>query len=408
MVWMEKAERRTWRSRTLLLAIVPCALFVAQSSCSDGRLIGTAGVPEGGTFSPLAPIDASDSDAEAGLIAYCPSSQCPPGWMTCPDSRFPCDTNILAEARNCGGCGMACPTKGAGGERFVCNEGTCTMECSATAGDRKDCDGLVDNGCESGLFDPLNCGACGVVCAVGESCHYQDAKRTKVGCGCPPGTVDCQVCTDVSADDDNCGACNHTCDRTGGPGAPQYLNTYYGCGSGQCGNLKCKPGFANCDGDIENGCEASTSTDDNCGYCGNKCGAGQKCGVNEASGELSCLCAEGRTFCQTGEKDGLPVGRCADVISDTLNCGACGVSCGGANLNEMPICDYGRCVFRCRNGAADCNGSRTDGCEIDTRSDPRNCGGCGITCDLTMGQACVAGKCVVEPCDQADAGEVTR
>ena len=283
------------------------------------------------------------------------------------------------------------------------------MECNAALGS-KDCDGLVDNGCESSALDPTNCGACGVVCAAGERCRYQDQKRTEIGCGCPPGTVDCRgFCRDLGADDANCAACNKRCDRTGGPNAPQYSNMYYGCVSGQCGKLKCNARFADCDGDLENGCETSTFTDDNCGHCGNKCGAGQKCAVDDM-GLPSCVCDSDLTFCQTGEVSGLPKGYCVDISSSVGDCGACGTACAvfGDGWGQRAECEFGNCVIACSDGWANCNGSQVDGCEIDTRSDPRNCGGCGITCDLTLGQACVAGKCVVEPCDQPDAGEVTR
>jgi hypothetical protein len=302
---------------------------------------------------------------------------------------------------------MACPP-GTGFEQFTCSEGACKLECNAATG-AKDCDGLVDNGCESSLLDPTNCGACGVVCAVGERCIWQDEKLTEVGCGCPPGKVDCGTCRDLRADDANCGACDNACDPSGGPDAREYSNVYYGCVSGQCGKPKCQAGFADCDGNMENGCETPTFTDDNCGYCGNTCGAGQKCAV-DGMGKPSCVCDSGLTFCQTGEQHGLPEGYCIDVSSSPSNCGTCFNRCslGGAGYSQIAVCDFGKCTVGCRNGAADCNGSQFDGCEIDTRSDPRNCGGCGITCDLTLGQACVAGKCVVEPCEQADAGEVTR
>ncbi len=355
---------------------------------------------------PDAGPDATPDPRE--LIAYCPSSQCPPGWMTCPDSRFPCDTNILADSRNCGGCGMACSLN-TGFEEFTCSEGACKLECYVGFGS-KDCDGLVDNGCESGVHDPANCGACGVACPVGVRCMWQDEQLSEVGCGCPPGKVDCGgLCRDLSADDANCGACDNACDPTGGPDAPQYANAGYGCGSGQCGQLKCRAPFENCDGVLANGCETSIFTDDNCGACGNKCGAGQKCVVGEQD-RPSCMCDPGLTFCQTGEKHGIPQGYCVDVSSSVGNCGACGNSCVAfaVGLGQSPLCDFGKCAVRCLDGWADCNGSRSDGCETDTKSDPRNCGGCGITCDLSLGQACVAGKCVVEPCDQADAGEVTR
>ena len=125
--------------------------------------------------------------------------------------------------------------------------------------------------------------------------------------------------------------------------------------------------------------------------------------------EISCLCAGGLTFCQRSEIDGLPVGQCVDVTTDHNNCGGCDITCTGSPnraLGELPICDFGKCILVCLDGTADCNGSQSDGCEINTKSDPRNCGGCGISCDLTKGQACVAGKCVVEPCD--DGSEVTR
>ncbi|MBN9161190.1 MAG: hypothetical protein BGO98_33925 [Myxococcales bacterium 68-20] len=390
--------------RVIVAALLSAALV---ASCGvDTNVIGT--LPDASAPAAFGEVDSGAVTPEAGLglISYCPSSQCPPGWTTCPDSRFPCDTNILADSRNCGGCGMACPP-GTGAESFFCNEGACKLECAFGA---KDCDGLIDNGCESDVRDPANCGACGVACAVGERCQWRDDLFKEVGCGCPPGQLDCGLCTDVRANDANCGACDNACDPTGGPDAPQYANMYYGCLSSQCGKFKCEGGFADCDGKLENGCETSTFTDDNCGYCGNKCGAGQKC-VVDAMGQPSCMCDEGLTFCQTGdEKHGLPEGYCVDVSSSASNCGACGVSCPylGVGYSQRVACDFGKCVLRCQNGAADCNGSQSDGCEIDTRSDPRNCGGCGITCDLKMGQACVAGKCVVEPCDQADAGEVTR
>lgn len=75
-------------------------------------------------------------------------------------------------------------------------------------------------------------------------------------------------------------------------------------------------------------------------------------------------------------------------------------------LGGSQICLYGECKQICNADRADCNGSSVDGCETSINSDPKNCGGCGVTCDLASGQACVLGHCVVEPCE-TDAG-VTR
>jgi hypothetical protein len=55
-------------------------------------------------------------------------------------------------------------------------------------------------------------------------------------------------------------------------------------------------------------------------------------------------------------------------------------------------------------GRADCNGNLEDSCEVKIDSDPYNCGACGVVCDAVAGQACVHGRCAVEPCPEQDAG----
>ena len=80
-----------------------------------------------------------------------------------------------------------------------------------------------------------------------------------------------------------------------------------------------------------------------------------------APGETPLECPDGQTACG---------GECVDVQTDTANCGACGVSCGGA-------CENGTCVDQpaCPDGQTDCGGFCTD-----TTSDLNNCGGCGTAC----------------------------
>jgi hypothetical protein len=48
-------------------------------------------------------------------------------------------------------------------------------------------------------------------------------------------------------------------------------------------------------------------------------------------------------------------------------------------------------VATCNTGYADCNGVPSDGCEVDTTTDPAHCGGCGTAC--APGHSCAAGMC---------------
>jgi hypothetical protein len=47
----------------------------------------------------------------------------------------------------------------------------------------------------------------------------------------------------------------------------------------------------------------------------------------------------------------------------------------------------------------DCNGVATDGCERDVRSDPSNCGGCGLRCSFPEATGrCAEGRCAIASC----------
>ncbi|WP_146651731.1 hypothetical protein [Labilithrix luteola] len=354
---------------------------------------------------PVFVTEDAGGDADASdFVNYCPSNKCPPGWTTCPTSLFPCDVNLLSDVNNCGACGSTCPP--GLNEKFSCDNGACKMACEK----HLDCDGIVDNGCEISPVDDKNCGACGKECKDPDKrCVYQGQwGNSPTDCGCPDGKASCDAsgqCYDLKADDTNCGACGTQCDPTNG-GKPALANAKYGCGDGKCGALKCTGRFANCDGNVENGCETSIVADDNCGSCGVVCPAGTACRIDSATSQPMCACPTGLTYCQNHCEGDVCFGSCVDLTTDYANCGACGAYC--SYLNGTPrTCNFGSCEMRCREGQADCNNSQSDGCEVNTNSDPHNCGGCGQVCDAVAGQACVAGRCVVEPCDQ-DAGELAR
>jgi len=385
-------------------------LGVSPAGCASDMYVGA----ENTTTTPPAfeaPPDAAADVATRTLTDYCASNKCPEGWTTCLGSKFLCDVDLRSDPKNCGACGAACPMR-TSTESFDCIEGRCVLQCNA---EREDCDGVIDNGCEADLRSDDHCGSCGNKCAEDAPCIRQPPTNQKVACGCTAPNSYCKpdfpwqdACVDLRYADNNCGACGNVCDPTGGFGAPPALpNTQYGCGDGECGKFKCMEGYADCNMDIgqpnSDGCETRLSTHDNCGQCGDNCHArGMNC-VLELFKGVACRCPAGENFCGISFTEPF-IGMCANFATDEQNCGACWRACPGPTTRSQGVCEYGECKLECAERWADCNGNVNDDCEVDIYSDPQNCGGCGIACDIAAGQACAGGRCVVEPCS----GEVAR
>lgn len=322
-----------------------------------------------------------------------------------------CDVDLRSDSNHCGECNAACPADYAS-NRFSCIAGKCVLECEDTVAD---CDGIVENGCETDLRSPDNCGGCGVRCPEDAPCVISG---NAAQCGCPPPFVYCAeaaTCVRLDNDLEHCGACGNLCPDMP-PDAVPPPHSHYGCSKGECGKLVCDEYWGDCNGDLNaadsDGCETPLGSDQNCVACGNNCLAnGQVCGIDYRMGVFNpmCQCSPGETFCAI---DGfvlpvgqslVPLGICADLNSDPDACGACGRVCPQSNVRwSRGVCNYGICELDCGDRWADCNGNFDDACEVDIFSDPENCGGCGIAC--APGQACAGGRCVVEPCS----GEVAR
>ncbi|WP_146651450.1 hypothetical protein [Labilithrix luteola] len=402
---LQSRPRRFW---PVAIIAMGTAAVVLASACAEEPpfVIATNGADAAppATFTDP-PRDEDAAGGEQPLTNYCPSNKCPVGRTTCPTSRFRCDVDLMTDRNNCGACGARCPSA-TNSETFECVEGRCVMQCE-TQRPMFDCDGIPDNGCEIMANTNDHCGACGVKCLdPAKQCVTRDFTGADVGCGCRGADLDCRGwCVDGRNDDYNCGACDNACDPTG-DGAVLYANTRYGCSDSECGHLKCVNYWGNCDGDTPNGCETSLLTTSNCGQCGNSCAPGQECRINSQNMQPQCMCPEGKSFCPAWCDGDTCYGQCFDLTTDRYNCGACGSACPGANsFGSNGICRYGKCVQQCIQGQADCNGNPSDGCEVNTDNDPMNCGECGRVCNAVAGQACVGGRCVVEPCgDSADAG----
>ena len=151
---------------------------------------------------------------------------------------------------------------------------------------------ICEDGCQSYLTDPLNCGGCGHACSEGEVCD--EGACTPV---CPGNELICgDQCVDLESDPENCGACGNVCPE----------NTR--CKKGECIE-PCTGGWVPC-GET---CVDLGSDRDNCGACGNVFSGVSSCIEGECVG-----CTGGWVAC--GEV-------CVDLESDRDNCGACGNVC---------------------------------------------------------------------------------
>ena len=293
-----------------------------------------------------------------------------------------CETDVSSDPNNCGGCGIVC-SPAAGGD-VACVDGKCTL--SACAKGALDCNSSMTDGCEvDGARDVNNCGTCGTVCPGGTNgaAACQAGKCTLV---CNAGYLDCDGnpdngCeTNGSADTNNCGNCGNVC--------PSTPNLNAACAAGTCITSSCNAPQRTCKAGPIDGCEVNTSNDvGNCGACGKKCSTP----ANATPACVASNCAIG--MCDSGFADcdkGLGNGCEVDLTSDTNNCGDCGKPC--KYPNATPKCSNRTCAMgACSADFADCNKLDTDGCEINIKTDAKNCGMCGKTC--ASGESCAGGTC---------------
>ena len=170
----------------------------------------------------------------------------------------------------------------------------------------------------------------------------------------------------------NCGACGTRCN---------FANAVGSCMSGACVLGACNPGFANCDGNAANGCEAALATDvNNCGACSTRCLPPNATGTCTAG-----VCGLGSCNLGYGNCDADPANGCeANTTTDTSNCGTCGNYCRSFVYGGTNSCVRGVCVPVCGAGYANCDGNVDNGCEASTNTN-LNCGTCGSACSLTCG-----------------------
>jgi len=160
---------------------------------------------------------------------------------------------------------------------------------------------------------------------------------------------------------------------------------------------QCPTGYADCDGNKQNKCETNIQNNVNaCGACGKVCSF-----PNATSACVNGSCQVSACSAGYGNCDGTPSNGCeTDLKTNVNNCGACGKVCSLPNATCS--CESGSCaIATCSATSRDCDGLANNGCEANVTADARNCGECGNTCYVANGTGgCAGGRCVIQSCNQ--------
>lgn len=364
-----------------------------------------------------------NTDTDVDHCGACEASPCPTlnGTARCADAKcaITCDANfadcdgqagngcekdVSRDINNCGGCGKTCTASA--GKTAWCRNGQCGETTCATG--RGDCNGDPDddpahNGCETDLKTNVDsCGACGTICVVAGG----DAQCSAGVCSiksCSTGLADCtggydDGCeTKTSTDSANCGACGKTCTTANGTST---------CVSGACQVKGCTGTYADCNNSNSDGCETNTATSQT--HCGGCTGSTVNCDTvfphsggqctNSACTITPSSCATDYANCNGTASDGCE----SNLKTDVNHCGTCPVACSSTGTTTAGTsCAAGKCSPTCKGTLLACPGTEQNGCTIDGATDENNCGGCGKVClstaaahvDAINGNQCLSGAC---------------
>ena len=320
------------------------------------------------------------------------------------DARPGCETDLSTSLAHCGDCETPCVLANAD---EVCMGSACQVaRCEMGF---EDCDGLAATGCEVSLSNTAaHCGSCGMDCNAlpnVNSASCSGSACVLIASSCDVGFADCNGLAadgcevDLTRDASHCGTCPNVCS------APSGIPS---CVAGRCTIASCPSGTSDCDGNATNGCEVNTASPSTCGTCG----ALFDCNVRTAHATgLSCSLmppACNYTSCESGfaNCDGDRSNGCEVANRAVNSCGACGsiqdCSSIAALTNQvMPRCSMsGNCNFSgCASGYGDC--TFAPGCE--TRLDsPTSCGSCASDCTTSVinasGVTCAMATCNYGAC----------
>ncbi|MBI5535313.1 MAG: hypothetical protein HY898_21475 [Deltaproteobacteria bacterium] len=317
----------------------------------------------------------------------CALDKCAAGWADCDnDPVNGCEIEIAADPNNCGTCGVGCAFPHA---TSACASGTCQL--AACQADYLNCDAQAANGCEVySKTDPDHCGSCPTSCNPDGGTQKSCKNGVCVTDTCAPGTGDCDGntsngCeTNTNTSPTSCGSCGFAC---------QFAHATPICTSGDCHLASCDAGYANCDGNEANGCESNTLTStSNCGGCGALCTAKPHATAACVAGSCELNCDTGFADCDSNAANGCEAG----VLGDVLHCGSCTTACSSAH--GTPGCATGVCTITCDSGWGDCD-TGAAGCETNLNTSKDHCGTCSTVCSAPNATSeCSSGSCAISAC----------
>jgi len=373
-----------------------------DAAMDAGAMDGPAPMPDAGVDSgrgTAGTCEACESDADCQAGFWCADLEvggrgclpsCNIDLPDCP-ARFDCVMSFAMGIPEpvCAPVGERCCVdedgdlhgQGVGCLGLDCDETTTEVNSSAA----EQCNGIDDN-CDGEIDDgdPL------ALCPRGT--HVATTACTDGACAiatCEPGFGDCDGMADngceLSLDSPtHCGACDTVC---------ALANATATCPGGTCAIGSCTAGFGDCNMRADDGCETALDSTINCGGCGVPCSL--------AAATSTCAtgtCAVEACDPNWGDCDGRAPNGCETPLTTNANCGMCGTICapsgGGGD------CSTGTCrVSSCAAGYDDCDMNPGNGCETSIRT-LTDCGACGVPCTFPSGTAsCAAGACTLTGCD---------
>jgi hypothetical protein len=334
-------------------------------------------------------------------MAAPPAKNDPTGVAACrggtPDRCGASCVDLQNDARNCGDCGRTCAAPA--GAIAKCSNGICTVasepgDPAPSANSPAGAQPLIPVG--PGTDAPSVNGATSDGGIVGQG-SAQDTNSSltppvtnppDAGPSCPAAAPDqCDMrCVDFRSDRNNCGACGRVCVFPHGQGV---------CEGGACKLTTCDQGFADCrKSNPADGCETALGSDNNCGACGMGCDAAnassscRRAGTSYMCSDLQC--EPGWADCNGKREDG-----CEASLSSRTNCGACGRSCSGAT----PMCQGRVGSQACTNGCTSAAPDRCGDTCVDLATDESHCGRCMNSCRTRL-PASDAFTCRSQKCER--------